>query len=418
MTVPLVPADLANLTVLIIDDQQTNIDSLRRVLHVAGFRSVVTHTDPLRALADLHRSRPDLIVLDWHMPGLDGGKVLHELRELVAHDDQIPVVVLTADPALEVRQEALLEGATEFLAKPLPAREVVLRLRNLLRLRAAHRRLRAEHAALEAVAKGRTALEAASAKQRVEALIRVTDVLHARSLSILFQPIVDLLTGDVVGVEALSRFPATPRRDPDKWFAEAASVQLGRALELLAVELALAKLPDLPAGLHCSVNVSAASFCEPALATVIAQAEPHRVIVELTEHSPIEHDDILHGAMDRLRRLGARIAIDDTGTGYAGLQRLLQLQPEVIKLDRSLIVGIERDAARQALVGSQVAFARDVGGTIVAEGIETPEQLDALRRLGVAWGQGYLFARPAELPLARISHCYVPADASRGRATD
>lgn len=374
---------------------------LRLVLSGAGLRSVWGETDPQRALARLAASPPDLILLDWRMPGLAGEEVLRSVRHARGLDDHLPVVVLTADVTSEAREAALAGGATDFLTKPLDRAEVVLRVRNLLAARAAHRRLEARTASLETEMRSRTAQDRHTAEEQLDRTARVTDVLRGRQLSMVFQPIVDLADGTVVGAEALARFPSPPR-PPDVWFADAAAGGMGVALELLAVELAVSQIRRLPAEVHLSVNASAATICDPGLGHVLDGVAGHRVVIELTEHTRVNDYSAVVAALDRLRARGVRVAVDDAGAGYAGLQHILLLRPEIIKLDRDLTRGIDRDPARQALASSQVAYAADTGTILVAEGVETTAECAVLRRLGVDWGQGYLFAPPAALPLPHL----------------
>jgi EAL domain-containing protein (putative c-di-GMP-specific phosphodiesterase class I) len=122
-------------------------------------------------------------------------------------------------------------------------------------------------------------------------------------------------------------------------------------------------------------------------------------VLELTEHNPVDDYPTLLDALDRFRRWGGRIAIDDTGAGYASFQHLLWLHPDIIKLDITLTRGINADPARRALAGALVGFATEIGAIIIAEGIEIPGDLAALQRIGIPWGQGYYLARPGGLPL-------------------
>src|SRR5262249_15808220 len=128
-----------------------------------------------------------------------------------------------------------------------------------------------------------------------------------------------------------------------------------------------------------------------------------RIVVEVTEHMPVEDYNALNRALERVRALGVRLAIDDAGAGFASLRHILQLAPDFVKLDRTLIDDIERDRSHQALAAGLISFAKKIEATIVAEGIERKAQLRALRDLGVSCGQGFLLARPAPLPAASAS---------------
>jgi EAL domain-containing protein (putative c-di-GMP-specific phosphodiesterase class I)/DNA-binding NarL/FixJ family response regulator len=231
--------------------------------------------------------------------------------------------------------------------------------------------------------------------------VRVRRAMESDALGIVFQPICDLNTGKVVGAEALARFHVSPDRAPDRWFAEASEVGLRRELELVALRHALANLSELPKGLFLSVNISPATVRTPSFRKAMEVVDAKRIVLEVTEHTPVEDYDALNDALQRVRVLGARLAIDDAGAGFASLRHILRLAPDFVKLDRTLIDDIEHDRSHQALAAGLISFARKIDATIVAEGIERDGQLRALRELGVSCGQGFLLARPAPLPLAR-----------------
>lgn len=224
---------------------------------------------------------------------------------------------------------------------------------------------------------------------------QVDRVLAAEGPRMALQPIVDTVTGGVYGYEALARFDDFEGWAPDRWFHEAARVGLGHELEIAAIRAALRLLPSLSADLHLSVNISAQTLCTSTEAVdLLAGLHSPRLVVELTEHTEVHDYDHLMHAMSRVRAAGAVIAIDDAGTGWSGLDRLLLLRPEVLKLDRALIQGIAHDSGRQALCAAMVGFTARTGSRLVAEGVETGEDLDALRVLGVPLVQGFFVGRP------------------------
>jgi EAL domain-containing protein (putative c-di-GMP-specific phosphodiesterase class I) len=243
--------------------------------------------------------------------------------------------------------------------------------------------------------------EEQAATRRAAAAIR--RCLSDRSMTILFQPIVSTHDGRVVGAEALARFD--DGRPPDLWFKDAADAGLGIELELLAVEVALTGAAQLPDDVYVSVNVSAETMASPRMRSLL---ELHRrpFVVELTEHAPIEHSKSLADALRWVRLHGGRVAADDAGNGYAGLSHLLRLAPDIIKLDRELVTGLDRDPAKRALVHAVTGFAADSSRDVVviAEGVETREELDALVSAGVTAVQGYFLGRPTELPLETVRY--------------
>jgi len=209
-----------------------------------------------------------------------------------------------------------------------------------------------------------------------------------------FQPIVELVTGRVVGYEALARFPQGGGRTPDLWFDQATRVGLGLRLETAAIEAALLAR-DRPAGTYLSLNLSPAAIASEAVRRALPTGLVD-VVIELTEHELAPEDGGLEAGLADLRARGARIAVDDASAGYAGLQQVTRVQPDIIKLDRGIVSQVDTDSARAALIEFFVVFARRIGAQVVCEGIETAAELATLARLGVALGQGYLLGRPGE----------------------
>lgn len=234
-------------------------------------------------------------------------------------------------------------------------------------------------------------------RDRRDHLIRST--IANRSLETHFQPIVDLRNGQAVGVEALARFAQQPIRPPDAWFAEAASVGLGVELELTALDLALEQLDRLPSGLYLSLNASVETILAEQFRTRLADVPAERIVLELTEHTPVVDYGAFEQCIQDLRSNGVRLAVDDAGAGFSSFRHILDLQPDVIKLDIGLIHGIDSDPARQSLGRALLTFALETSGTtVVAEGIETEGELETLRALGCPIGQGFLLGRPRRLP--------------------
>lgn len=225
----------------------------------------------------------------------------------------------------------------------------------------------------------------------------ITGVLERRAVTVVFQPVVSLATGSVVAMEALARFFDPPGRSPDLWFVEAHRVGLGVDLELAAVEAALAVFDQLPGGTLLAVNVSPGVLASAELAELVLRREPARTVVELTEHVAVVDYSDLGRAIADLRAHGVRLSVDDAGAGFASLSHIVKLAPDYIKLDRELVRGIDADPVRQALGHALVAFAHSTGAQVVAEGIETADELAAVGQLGMDCGQGFHLGRPGPL---------------------
>lgn len=233
---------------------------------------------------------------------------------------------------------------------------------------------------------GQPDAEPAITRAEIERAIRTGPVSH-------LQVVADVARATVAGYEALARFG---RRGPFAWFGAARSAGLADQLEAAALRAALERRDDLPVNTFLTVNVSPDLLHRPAVAAVLSDFMPLRgIVVELTEQVPIESYTELEPRLNQLRSSGAMLAIDDAGAGYAGLQHLLQLRPDIIKLDRSLVSGVHRDEAKRALIDILGGFASRIDAWVLAEGVEHPEELDVLADLGVPLAQGYLLGRPA-----------------------
>jgi EAL domain-containing protein (putative c-di-GMP-specific phosphodiesterase class I) len=228
---------------------------------------------------------------------------------------------------------------------------------------------------------------------------RISNVLDDGGPTIALQPIVDLSTNLVCGYEALARFPREIAWNTEQWFSNAHRVGMGVALESSAVHAATRMLPRLRAGVSLAVNVSAPALLSSAsIVELLTGAGSDQLVLEITEHQTIADPDRLAAVLARVRAAGVRIAVDDAGSGYAGLERILVLDPEVLKLDRSLVHGIAQHGGRQAMCEAMVRFTARMDTRLIAEGVETEADLETLRHLGVGYAQGYLLGRPATEP--------------------
>lgn len=229
---------------------------------------------------------------------------------------------------------------------------------------------------------------------------RIQSVLDSDDLSIVYQPIYDLERNAIVGFESLSRFSTQPLRSPDIWFQEAASVGLGALLEIKAVRIALQGFKRFPSNIYLSVNFSPETLLSGSIASVLGGAPLDRVVLEITEHVLIDQYSDIAKILRPLREKGLRIAVDDAGAGYASFRHILNLAPDIIKLDISLTRDIHKDRSRRALAAALIRFSEETDCKIIAEGVETIEELEALRQLGVVKAQGYLLGRPMAIDQA------------------
>lgn len=338
------------------------------------------------------REHPDVALVDVKMPAGGGPRAAREITRL---SPQTRVIALSAFEDRPTVLEMLRAGAVGYLVKGTPADEI---------LGSIHR-----------VAEGGTSLSAEvvggivhelSSQLRRDEIEReeqearrdeIRRFMAGEGLTMAYQPIVELETRTVVGLEALARFRSIPLRPPDEWFAEAVALELGIQLELTTIRQALTALDRIPDGVYLSVNSSHRAVCSPDMARTL---EPFggRVVVEITEHEQVDDYEGLAAALDVLRGMGVRLAIDDAGAGYASLRHTLQLSPDIVKVDISLTRSIDADRGRRALASALISFADEMGMTIVAEGIETEPELRTLRELGVRFGQGYYLAEPGPIP--------------------
>ncbi|MFB3739659.1 MAG: EAL domain-containing protein [Candidatus Velamenicoccus archaeovorus] len=337
-------------------------------------------------LADRHR--PDVALIDVRMPGGGGVRAARGIRR---RSPGTRVVAFSAYGDLVSVAEMLRAGADSYLVKGSSRAEIVDAIRHAAR---GHGTVSTD------LVRELTGLvprrEHGHSRPSGRGASRIQQALSSHGLAMVFQPIFDLASRIVVGHEALARFTLGPERPPDAWFAEAEAVGLGGELEAAALRSALAQLDRLRPDTYLSLNTSPQTAASGLLRRLLAGVE-RRVVIEITEHAPVQDYDELCDALDGLRSRGARVAVDDAGAGFSSLTRILRLRPDFLKLDVALIRGIDADPARQGLASALSSFASGIGAAIVAEGIETDTELEILRELGVPFGQGFLLGRPAPL---------------------
>lgn len=239
--------------------------------------------------------------------------------------------------------------------------------------------------------------------------------------TLVFQPIVDLRLGVVAGYEALARFGARLADAPYLVFAEANRRGCAAELEARVLRAALAARDRLPARCFLAVNVSPHLLASPEVTAVWRDANPSRLVLELNDAVAFDGEAALNATLEALRKAGAFIAMDDVGSGYAGLRQPTRTRPDFVKLDRSLVTHIDDDPVKIALTELVRGIASRVNGWVIAEGVERLDELTALVAMGVPLGQGYLLGRPAqqwqELDPAVAARIRQLANAGTGRRT-
>lgn len=379
--------------VLIADDEPLMVRALGSVLSTdPALEVVATAGDAEEAVRLAEAHRPEVALLDVRMPRGGGTEAARRIR---ARAPGVRILALSAHEDRATVVEMLRAGAHGYVVKGSPADEIVEHVRRIARGDPGFSAEATARAMDELTERLQT--EEERAKLRREQIRQIRAVLEGRGLETAFQPVADLLSGTTLGFEALARFRAEPLRGPDVWFAEAAGVGMGAELEVAAIRKALSGLGLIPAGAFLSVNVSPETATARSFLEVLSLVPVDRVVIEITEHARVDDYEALSGALADLRRRGLRLAVDDAGAGFASLRHILRLEPDFIKLDVTITREINARPA-YALATALHSFAIEIGATIIAEGIETEEELATLRRLGIGCGQGYYLGRPGPLP--------------------
>lgn len=378
---PLMGGDDSQQRILVVDDEPGVLNMFERVLSARGF-AVDTATDGREAVEQLKAHRYDAVVSDVAMPDLDGIGVLRAVR---AMDLDVPVILVTGNPSVRTAAQAVEHGALRYLTKPVEVDELVASVDNAVHLghMARLKREALEHLGEETMLFGdRAGLELA-----FEGALA--------GLYMAYQPIVRLKSQRVFAYEALLR--STDARLPDPGAVVGAAERLGR-LHLLgrAVRASVAQtMVESPAS-RIFVNLHPRDLLDEELFDAGSPLSCHaeRVVLEVTERASLEDMPDAQERVARLRQLGYRVAVDDIGAGYAGLNSIAHLEPEFMKIDMALVRNVNADMTRQKLVGAMVRLCKEMDVSVIAEGIETVAERDAVARLGCDLLQGYFFARP------------------------
>ena len=378
--------------ILIADDEPALRGAIADLLsHEDGVVLVGEAGDADQAIEMAVSRRPDVALVDVSMPAGGGPRAA---RGIIRVSPETRVIALSAFEDRPTVLEMLRAGAVGYLVKGTASEHL---LDSITKVFDGGASLSAE--VLDGIVHELSSqLRREEIEQEHRHALRgeIDRFLAGDGVTMVYQPIMELRSRQIVGWEALARFHSLPLRPPNEWFAEAVELELGVQLELMAIRSAMRSLPDMPAGAYLSVNCSPRAAMSPELGKTLGDHAP-RMVVEITEHEAIEDYVSLATALDELRTLGVRIAIDDAGAGFASLRHTLLLRPDIVKVDISLTRDIDIDRAKRALTSALTSFADEMGMAIIAEGIETQAELDTLVSLGVPFGQGFFLARPAPL---------------------
>jgi EAL domain-containing protein (putative c-di-GMP-specific phosphodiesterase class I) len=374
-------AEATKAWVLVVDDEPELLRGVCRGLKLQGY-SVTEARNGEEAVQHLSKRAFDVVVSDIVMPGMGGIQLLKEIRQ---HDLHVPVVLMTGAPAVSTAVQALEYGAFHYLTKPVETEALDTIVQKAVRM---HRMARVKQQAAEllghagALGADRAGLEASFDRAM-------------QSMWIAYHPIVDVRAQTVFGYEALLR--STEPSLPHPGAVIDAAMRLGRIEPLGRAIRSLAAEP-IPADRDFAlfVNLHVTDLTDPALSDPESPLSKiaHRVVLEITERSSLDEVRDARRRVAALREMGFRIAVDDLGAGYAGLSSFTLLEPEIVKLDMSLIRDIHITSTKQKVVRSMTSLSKDMGMTVVAEGVETREERDCLVELGCDLLQGFLFAKP------------------------
>jgi EAL domain-containing protein (putative c-di-GMP-specific phosphodiesterase class I) len=366
--------------VLLVDDDDAVRHAYAELLMQTGYRVDVASSG-IAAIARLKHSPYDTIVTDISMPGMDGLQFLRAVREF---DLDVPVILYTGNPALESAVRAVEHGAFRYLLKPVAAKDLQETVQRAVRL---HGLARLKRQALELTGhRGKAIGDRAGLEGRFDNALR--------TMWIAFQPIVCYSRRSIIAYEGLVRNDEPTMARPQDLFDAAERLrrihEIGRAIR----QRIAAALSDAPSESFIFVNLHPFDLEDEELYAADAplSAFAQRVVLEVTERAPLHEIPDIRLRVRGLRALGYRVAVDDLGAGYAGLGALAQFEPDIVKIDMTLVRGVDIATTKQSVIRSMAALCRELSIEFVAEGIETAEERDALVHLGCDWFQGTFFA--------------------------
>ena len=366
-------------TILIIDDEPDFLEMFRFILENSNFH-VITAPTPEEGLQKACHN-PDLILLDLNMPRMNGHEVCKQLKE-DKHTMHIPVIMLTCQDKTLDKIEAFNLGVLDYIGKQIPTEEILVRIKAILK-------------------RTSSAISSLTQQERNEKIMQLRKIIDAQEIKTLYQPIVLMSSRQPLGYEALTRGPkGTFFENPLNLFAVANEANMSFELDTLCLSQSVKNAERFIKESKLFLNADASVLNSEYLRNLEflrgSKIPPSQICIEITERTCISNFSQLSSNLSNLKPVGVMFVIDDLGEGYASLKAIVELKPEFIKIDMSLIRNINADLVKQSLVQIICDLARKINSHLIAEGIETEEEYKTLLELGLEYGQGYLFAKPAE----------------------
>ncbi|MCA9639612.1 MAG: EAL domain-containing protein [Polyangiaceae bacterium] len=364
--------------VLVVDDERFIREVLADFLGMEGYQ-VRTAEDGAAASRELDRSKYDVVITDLKMPNMGG---LDLLREIERKSPDAVTIVMTGFGTVETAIDAMKRGAHDYVLKPFKVEQVLEIVRQGLEARSNGTGPHSRRAQVDS-----------ARKELSERFSRMMDTLW-----LAYHPIVTV-DGNIYGYEALMRSEEPSFPDPSLVLSAAEDLDQLHALGRRIRDRAVEGFKEAPEGSHLFVNLHPADLMDSQLFSPTAPLSKiaPRVVLEITERASLEKLDDVPGRVASLRALGFRVAIDDLGAGYAGLGSFTELEPDIVKLDMSLVRGVHLHRTKEKVILSMMSLARELGTTVVAEGVETEEERAKLTEIGCDLLQGFFFAKPRRL---------------------
>ena len=382
--------------VLIADDEQAVRESLASVIGSDPSLEIVGTAQDAQGAIDLAAWRlPDVALLDVRMPG-GGPRAAAEIARL---SPSTRVLALSAAEDRESVLAMIRAGALSYVGKTASNEEILGAIHGTAEggTRLSPRAVNGVFEAIADTAEGDESSKGNGSSLGRDPREEIERIIERRAVELAYQPVADLETLRVVAVEAQPRFRTRPMRPPETWFTEAAKHGSLLDLELVALTEALGHVEMLPSDASLAVSISLETAASDRFRGLIRGAVLRRIVLELNEHSA-DHDELPTDALDELRAGGVRVAVRHARSGPWSLRHIVRLAPDLIKVDMSTFREMVADPTGHEPASSVIGFMFDIAATVVADGVETEQEVETLRGLGIGLAQGNYLARPGQIP--------------------